>query len=174
MDNNIINEQPTKLEADISSICESEDASLEPLDKTKLSAHVSGDVSTKPACSVIVNEQTTKTDEENSTKKQLVKKLRYIDSGSKSNTSNSESDSDNIPPVSHLIKKRKLSSMNVSDSDSGLDRTYKPSSKELNSSDSEYSSDASETTKRDRKRKEKSKRLFEKVLKKSQRPKFHK
>jgi hypothetical protein len=58
--------------------------------------------------------------------------------------------------------------MDASDSDSGLDKTYRPSSKDLNSTDSEYSSDVSETTKKDRKRKEKTKRLVGKALKRKQ------
>jgi hypothetical protein len=56
--------------------------------------------------------------------------------------------------------------MDASDSNSGLDKTYIPSSKDHNSTDSEYSSDAPETTKKDRKQKEKFERLVEKALKK--------
>lgn len=69
----------------------------------------------------------------------------------KDNTANG-SESDNIP-LSYLIGKRKLSEMDDSDSDSGLDKTYKPFSNDLNSIDSEYLSDAFKNTERNRKRK---------------------
>lgn len=55
----------------------------------------------------------------------------------------------------------------MTDSDSGLDKTYKPSSKDLNSTDSEYSSDASKNTER-QETEGKNRRLVEKALKKSQ------
>jgi flagellar motor protein MotB len=64
--------------------------------------------------------------------------------------------------------------MDASDSNSGLDKTYIPSSKAHNLTDSEYSSDAQETTKKDRKQKKKFERVVEKHLKNKQRTKFPK
>ncbi|XP_045207508.2 uncharacterized protein LOC123559603 [Mercenaria mercenaria] len=121
--------------------------------------------------------QSPKPKRKNWRKKPTRKKLRYIDNenttGRKDNV-DSGSESENIP-LSHFVRlgKRKSYEKDSSESDSGLDKTYHPSSKDLNSTDSEYMSDASEKTKRDRNRKKKTKKLIENALKKARkRPKM--
>ena len=90
------------------------------------------------------------------------KKLRYID-GFPSQQQSHVSDSDDIP-LSRLISRKRSVSDSSDLDDDYVDKTYKPNSKDLNSTDSEFMSDISESTRRSRKKKLKTKRMLDKTM----------